>query len=92
MIIVSNKALIAEDPPVKITSIADHLISQMVGSASRLQQQNRENTTYREMGAPLRREGAMRRSMESSGAATSSSAYRITISSAAMQKMMAGGS
>ncbi|MEO5350493.1 MAG: hypothetical protein H7836_12720 [Magnetococcus sp. YQC-3] len=75
----------------KITSVTDYLLNQMVRSASGLQPQNRENTTQQGVGK-AQRERVAARTMESSRPMSSSSAYRVTISPAAMQKIAANGS
>ncbi len=74
----------------KITSLTDYLVSQMVKSAVGLQQQNKENMANQGV-LKSPRERLLSRSLESNQAAGTSSAYRVTISSAARQKMATVG-
>lgn len=74
----------------RITSVAVYLVDQMVRSTSGLQKQNKENTTNQGVVSP-QRDKSPQRTTDGNRAGSSSSAYRVTISSAAMQKMAAGG-
>ncbi|MBF0113981.1 MAG: hypothetical protein HQM04_02960 [Magnetococcales bacterium] len=68
-----------------ITRIADFLVNQVVKTASGLQQQSKD-TSPQDVSRP-QREKPLQRSVDSERVATPSTAYRVTISSAAMQKM-----
>ncbi|MEO5340138.1 MAG: hypothetical protein H7837_06420 [Magnetococcus sp. MYC-9] len=72
-----------------ISSIADFFVNQVVRSASSLQQQGKD-TANQGVVRPQRDKTAQR-TVESGRAVTPSSAYRVTISSAAMQKMAMSG-
>lgn len=72
-----------------ISSIADFLVNQVVKSAASLNQQGKDNahpSTVRPQ-----RDKPVQRTTDSVRQVTPSSAYRVTISSAAMQKMAVGG-
>ncbi|MEO5362641.1 MAG: hypothetical protein H7838_03335 [Magnetococcus sp. DMHC-8] len=72
-----------------ISSIADFLVNQVVKTASGLQQQSRDP------GSPVmikpQRDKTLQRADTTDRVAGPSSAYRVTISSAAMQKMAMSG-
>ncbi|MBF0400019.1 MAG: hypothetical protein HQL90_04560 [Magnetococcales bacterium] len=70
-----------------ISNIADFLVSQVVKTAAGLQQQNKDNSNQGVI--KPQRDKLPQRSVESNRVHTPSSAYRVTISSAAMQKMAA---
>ncbi|MBF0162159.1 MAG: hypothetical protein HQL88_07715 [Magnetococcales bacterium] len=72
-----------------ISSIADYLVNKVVTTASSLQQQNRESANQGVV-RPLRDKSAQRVA-EGVRVASPSSAYRVTISSAAMQKVAMSG-
>ncbi len=73
-----------------IASIADYLVNQVVKTASSLQQQSRD-TSSQGIVRPQRDNKMVQREVETDRAVRSSSAYRVTISSDAMQKMAMSG-
>lgn len=74
-----------EDLPVNISSIANFLVTQAAKTAASLQQQNKESNNQGII--KPQREKSTHRTTETSRTVTPSSAYRVTISSAAMQKI-----
>ncbi|MEO5348303.1 MAG: hypothetical protein H7836_01450 [Magnetococcus sp. YQC-3] len=71
-----------------ISSIADFLVNQVVKNASGLHQQGKDNANPSIV--KPQRDKSVQRTTDSVRTITPSSAYRVTISSAAMQKMAVG--